>query len=402
MNTTNRKSDFFIDNFRIKTLSSCIFIIVATPTVLDFIFIGSSIARYSRILIFLGVSVFLMLSHERLLFGVNTTGLITPFLILLLYLVGTYSSVINGGVATPNFLLLLLVVVITTCNSDLQSKLLASLGYGIHLLIFLSFVSILIKLNFRNIYFSSVGYPVYFNWLGIPGRNFGIFAHPNILGGAAVASCLFLLGDSRRNRLKLFIPVPILCIFKCGSRTSMIELIVGIIILLSFNSKKITKQVKSIRVDYPIVVAIFLMGFLGAAISYFVTTIRFLDSQSLTGRVSIWQTSLEITRSNSLLGLGWGWQERAVQSQLLNFWESSAHNQILEFLFSTGVLGLFIYLVLLIKGIIFFTEMSSIQKSLFVTILVSGISESYVDLQYPNIQTYIFFMIITSMGRIRI
>jgi O-antigen ligase len=252
---------------------------------------------------------------------------------------------------------------------------------------------ILTKNNDRGLYFSSEGYPVFFSSVGLSGRNFGIFSHPNVLGQCATISLLFIL-FSRTN--KLAVVFPILCIVKCGSRSAIIGIVVAVMVYAFakvFEGKKVFQKRPT---EYPYVVGTLIMGILLASVYQFITLVAYLDPGSLTGRVSIWQSSLEIVKESSLFGLGWGWSDRAIESQLLNVWASSAHNAVLEFAFSTGIVGLAIFMLLISKGFAYFGNLTSLEKSLFISLFVTGFTESYIDLQYPTIQTYLLFAIIVT------
>jgi O-antigen ligase len=78
----------------------------------------------------------------------------------------------------------------------------------------------------------------------------------------------------------------------------------------------------------------------------------------------------------------------------LNFWSISSHNALLEIIFSTGILGLVIFLVILTKCLVFLGRILLIERMLLIAILVSGVSEAYIDLQYPTLQTFLFFFIV--------
>ncbi|NBO23391.1 O-antigen ligase domain-containing protein [bacterium] len=251
-----------------------------------------------------------------------------------------------------------------------------------------------LKINNLQVYFTDKGYPVFLKFLGIPGRNYGIFAHPNVLGEVSVVSFLYNLSSKSKLTYKLYLIIPLTCILKSGSRTSIIGLLLGTTIFFLFRSKVLSKAKQKVKFEFPLIVGLFLSGIFLVLTSFLVNVIAYLDPSSLTSRVSIWQTSLELTRDHPLIGMGWGWQYRAVESQFLNTWEASAHNQILEVLFSSGILGLIIFMILISRGFLFLSEMSNIHRILFLTCLVSGISESYIDVQYPNTITVIFFTIL--------
>jgi O-antigen ligase len=304
--------------------------------------------------------------------------------------VGTIAGLNRGGVVTPNIASLILLMVIVGLNFDLYRIALNSIALSVHLLMFLSLIAILLKLNPRGFLLSSQGYPVFFDFLGIPGRNYGIFSHPNTLGQAAALSIIFIIAS--RQRLYLLVP-PVICILKCGSRTSIIAIVVGLFVFVVAQAVASKRYPRVTRLESPIVVGTFILAIALTSSLQFLSFIRFLDPGSLTGRVSIWQNSIEMFRESSLLGLGWGWEERAIDSQMLNRWSVSSHNAILEIIFSSGILGLIIFLVILSKCLVFLGRMLLVERMLLISILVSGVSEAYIDLQYPTVQTVLFFFI---------
>jgi O-antigen ligase len=367
------------------------------PIVLDFIFFGSPVARYSRILIFLIISASLLVNRNDFLTG-KFIGFDTTIFTALLYLVGTFAGLTRGGVITPNILTLLLFMIIVGLNFDLYEVSLKAIAWSCHVLIFLSIFAIIFKLNPRGFYSSSIGYPVYFDFLGIPGRNYGVFSHPNFLGEAAALSALFLLAN-RKNYFLLL--APLFCIAKCGSRTSIIGLTVGFMIFLINSILKSRNSPIRRKVESPLIIGTFLLGIFVASSFQFLNYIKFLDPGTLTGRASIWQTSLSMFQKSPIVGLGWNWESRAIDSQLLGPWAVSAHNMVLEIIFSSGSLGLLLFLAILTKGVLFFNRLWSVEKIVLVTILISGISEAYIDLQYPTIQTFLLFLIILGANKER-
>lgn len=366
--------------------------IVATPILLDFIFFDSKIARYSRVIIFLLVGFSLLSNHARFLSS-KFQGIGFTFLTFLLYLVGTVSSINNGGVATPNVALLLLIMLIANANNILHSDILKNILSGVNVLIYISVFAILFRINPSGIYVSSEGYPVIFETIGIPGRNVGIFSHPNVLGQTAAISFLTLVQKRKTVFLSIF---PLFCIFKCGSRTAIIGVMAGLLIMAGALVFKRMRNSRESRIDFPAVIEGLILLILISLFLFFFNFIDFLDPDRLTGRVSIWQISKEIYQNSALFGLGWGWQSRAIESQLLSIYSVSAHNAILEIVFSAGLLGLILFLLILARGITYFGNLELIERVLLTCILVSGVSESYINLQYPTIQTYIFFTILLS------
>jgi O-antigen ligase len=74
---------------------------------------------------------------------------------------------------------------------------------------------------------------------------------------------------------------------------------------------------------------------------------------------------------------------------------------LLEIIFSSGILGLLLFLGILIKGLLYFNRLWVVEKIVLISILISGISESYIDLQYPTIQTYLLLFIILGANQAR-
>jgi O-antigen ligase len=381
---------------RAKYIKIWIFAILVIPTLMDYVFMGSSVARYSRILLFIGVSTSLVINRDLMLKS-QLIGTEILILIVALFAIGTISSLTRGGSITPNIALLLVFLLVVSANIDLIRPILNSLGFCLHILIFLSALVILLKLNPMNYFASADGYPVYLNNIGIPGRNYGIFSHPNVLGQISCLSLLFMIESKVK---KIFLLLPSLCLIKCGSRTAIIGAFVGLLIYVVANFfRSRSNSNKRRKIDYPLVVGTALFAILLAMSTQFILYINLIDPNALTSRAKIWQNSLEIFKGSSLIGLGWDWENRAIDSQLLNIWAVSAHNVILEIIFATGVAGLLIFLFFIAKILAYFSNISLIEKMILTAIGVSGISESYLSLQYPTIQTYLFFAIAVGANR---
>jgi O-antigen ligase len=362
---------------------------IVVPIIFDYFFIGTNAARYSRVIIFLIITASLLFNSQDFLQG-KFIGIEIIILTLLLFSIGTYSSIIRGGAATPNFSLLVLIMFVISLNFDLYKIALNSIGFSCHLLIFVSVIAIVLKWNPRNFNFSSTGYPVFFDFIGISGRNYGIFAHPNTLGMVSVISALYML-DSERKRILLL--APFLCLLKSGSRTAIICLIIGMLIYAIAFTTKTSRFSRNRNIESTLTIGLFLIFLFLASSFQFLNYINFLDPGSLTGRASVWQTSLTLFQESQILGLGWGWQQRAIDSQLLNFWAISSHNAILEIVFSSGLAGLVVFFTITAKVFVYFTRLLTIERMLLSVILISGVSEATINLQYPTIQTVIFFVI---------
>ncbi len=376
---------------RAKYVMAWVLVAIAAPVVLDFLFYRSSVARFARVVIFLSILAMVLIESKLFLSG-KLVGLPVLLGVVFLYLTGTVSAITRGGVATPNVALLILLLLILSLNFDVYETFLKAIGYSSILLIALSVIAIFLKMNPRGIYSSAEGYPVFFDFIGIPGRNYGIFSHPNTLGQAASISLLYIVG-TRMN--KFFVLLPIICILKSGSRTSLISIGVGLLmysILFLLSKNSVGKKLR--RMENPLVIGAFTLGILLAAVGQFINFLPLLDPNALTGRISIWQVSANLYGESPLFGLGWGWEERAIDSQFLNIWAVSTHNIFLEMLFSTGIAGLILFSGILSKGLLYFTRLSLREKMLLSSVIITGASEAYINLAYPTLETFVFFSII--------
>ena len=387
------------DKRRARYLTWWISSMVLVPAILDFIFVDSPAARYSRVLIF-SIILASLLTNHKLFLKSKIVGIDTILLTIAIYGVGTVSEKSFGGVVTPNIASLVLIMFIVSANIDLYEIVLKTIALNVHILITLSVFAILFRINPRGYYSSAEGYPVFFDFIGIPGRNLGVFSHPNVLGQAAALSFLFIVA-SKAN--KFFLILPIFCIFKCGSRTSIIGILGGLLVygtILLFKRRQ--SKGKSTSLEAPAVIGVFILGILLASSFQFLQIIGFLDPGDLVARVGIWQNALDIFQSSPTIGLGWNWESRAVAAQLINVWAVTAHNSLLDMMFSAGVIGMVLFLIIISKILAYFHRLAVVEKVILVSLLISGISEAYIDLQYPSIQTYLFLLIALGINRERL
>ena len=387
------------DKLRAKYVTWWIGSIIVIPSILDFILLYSPAARYSRVLIFMIILASLLTNH-KLFLQEKLVGIDTIILTLALYGVGTVAEMSFGGVVTPNIASLLLILFIVSANIDLYETAFKTVALSIHILVTLSVIAILLRINPRGYFGGAEGYPVFFDFVGIPGRNIGIFSHPNVLGSAATLSFL-LIATSKAN--KIFLLLPIFCIIKCGSRTSIIGISAGLFVfgtILLF--KKRQSKGNSTPLETPVVIGVFILGILLASSFQFLQIIGLLDPSDLVARAGIWQNALVIFQSSPTIGLGWNWESRAVSAQLINVWAVTAHNSLLDMMFSAGIVGMVLFLIITSKIFASFHRLADMEKVILISLLIFGISEAYIDLQYPSIQTFLFLLIALGINRERL
>ena len=383
---------------RSRYITWWVVVILVAPVLLDFFFFNTQAARYARILILGAVLVSLIFNNHIFLKSKNV-GFGSILLIGAVFAIGTYSDLIRGGVLTPNIGLLLLFLFIISTNIDLYEGFFRAISFSIHCLTSVSAVAIILRLNPRGYYASSEGYPVFFDFIGIEGRNNGVFPHPNSLGQVAALSLILVIA-SRSN--KLLVLFPILCLIKCGSRTALIGILMALLVyLIVWVFRNGATKGKSVKLESPFAIGGFVLTILLASSVQFLGYLNLLDPSALTSRASIWQSAYSIYKSSPILGLGWGWEQRAVDSQLINIWATSAHNAILDIIFSSGVIGLIVFLVLVSKVFAYFPLLDYPEKMIVVFSFSAGISEAIIEMQYPTIQTYlVLFVILTSNRKV--
>jgi len=312
-----------------------------------------------------------------------------------LYILGTSMSLANGGVLTPIFFSLLLMSLIVGFNIDCYKSAINGVALSAHILTLASVVAIFLRINPRNFFLSDSEYPIFFKQIGIPGRNIGVFSHPNVLGETAALSIVFLLS----SKTSKFLIVPALfCLAKCGSRHAIFGVIVAALFL--FLSKFIKKEnFKKIgKLEFPFILRVMISISLVIITYRIVQSVNLLDPAMFTGRAAIWQAALALAKLNPLLGLGWDFEQRAISSNLLNTWAVSAHNNFLEITFCTGLIGLLLFTILYSKTILYFSRFSALEKSLLVYIFISGLVEYTIKFTYPSITSYLFMFINIGAG----
>lgn len=123
-----------------------------------------------------------------------------------------------------------------------------------------------------------------------------------------------------------------------------------------------------------------------------------LDNEIAEPRLSRWKIALELVGKSPALGHGSGSEKRLLnekyfenklyQSYLL---ELNAHNQYLSFLIKTGILGLFVFLVVLIAGIgAALQNKDSIFACFLILVIFVSFSENILDVN-KGIFFYAFF-----------
>ena len=146
---------------REQTIKLYVVLILVVPVMLDLLFYGTTVARFSRIGITLLVTASALINHNLFLKN-KLVGQDTVILIVALYALGTIVSLSHGGVLSPLFLSLLIFSIILALNIDCYKSALNGVGLSAHILSASSVVAIFIKINPTNFYLDDSEYPIFF------------------------------------------------------------------------------------------------------------------------------------------------------------------------------------------------------------------------------------------------
>lgn len=210
------------------------------------------------------------------------------------------------------------------------------------IIIYSSLLSILINPNWA---FSSYSE----SWIGLPIRLFGTLSHPNGLGYVALAYIILARLDKKHTFWKyinLFAAVVVIILAQ--SKTAWIALIVWL--LLTWVLQRLTTRKQQISQ----IIAFLLVFLLIVATFLFVIQKDFFVSQNLTfsGRIYVWKISFDTWLDNPVFGYGPGFWTTYFRQDYGYLWAGQAHNQFLQSLGESGILGfagLVFYLVTIIR-----------------------------------------------------
>ncbi len=264
---------------------------------------------------------------------------------LLLYLPTIITSLIseNGGFSYKLlFFPLLMITIYLSPRFDL-SKHVNKIQFILLIFIYSSLVSALIdpKWAFSN-YAES--------WIGLPIRLYGTSSHPNGLASIAL-TCLILARLKKRHTVWFYLNhiAALVVIILTQSKAVWAALLAWWIIEWVIKNFSTHRQ-KTIRVVTSLLALLILTA------TYFLVFQKNLwiaNNITLTGRVEIWRISVKTWLENPLFGYGptfWDIHFR----QLYGFpWAGQSHNQVLQTLGETGLLGfasLIIYFFVVIKN----------------------------------------------------
>lgn len=221
---------------------------------------------------------------------------------------------------------------------------------------------------------------------GLPGRLAGLTAHPNVLGPLAVIYLLLEWYHPARSRFfhLSFSTFAVIALVLSQSKTALIAAILASVILLLYHiqssklldegSHKIRSQLTFVLSVGSIFLPTLFFGFLFLdrldLRSYFFHHSILASLFTFMGRTEIWEITLQLWERSPWFGYGptlWG---QTFRTQFSLLYVGQAHNQVIQTLGDSGVIGLSGLLIYLITLIVYSVKAMSHTKGLSLALVV--------------------------------
>lgn len=178
------------------------------------------------------------------------------------------------------------------------------------------------------------------SWIGIPIRLFGAASHPNGLGAIALAA-LLLLQLSENTRKSLWRSVHWLAIITVIilAQSKTIWIVCFVLFVVRIMVKKM--PTKAMQIQLGITSVLFFLLFLTTLALVFWQTIPISEKlfPTLIGRTHVWKVTWQVWLESPILGYGPNLWDLDFRKQTGYLWAGQAHNQILQTLGESGLLG---------------------------------------------------------------
>ena len=237
----------------------------------------------------------------------------------------------------------------------------------------------------------------------------GISNNRNISSSSIVLKFIFLIyliknlnADKRRFQLKILEILSIIAIILLQSRLGLYSIFLIYIFYFFLYKKRRKELLISISITVLLVISFNQTSFQNKLDKNFGVENVFEDT-SIKQRLSFYKASLNLYKKEPIIGHGLGsWKYKSLQYSnqnnrniLLPYY---THNDFLQILMETGVLGLIIYLLfyyLIIHRLIIITNRDKNLKFLFIVLAIMGMN-SLINFPIHRSQEYIPFIIYCS------
>lgn len=269
-------------------------------------------------------------------------------------------------------------------------------------LIFVLFVSLVYVFMIPSLGTMSAGEG--FEGSGLVGENQGVFKHKNIFGSVAAISMLvsiFLLDNLKISRYKyILFGLSFLCLILANSMTKVFAIVAVILFIICFRF-----FIKFLGSKYPgtaILVTVSL--FVGAVFLLINVVLFFLELSgrdlTFTGRTLIWEHSIYLFWDKPILGYGISsiWKSGLSYIYTLPFYSPiHSHNSFVEILLTTGLIGITLFILFIMKAMKDFVLFSWKNNStFFLAILLLNLIDSIFEYTMFRGNNIMFLVLIFS------
>lgn len=231
--------------------------------------------------------------------------------------------------------------------------------------------------------------------------------NPNSYAGVAMYSIMALVGLKLGQKIKTPAFIVLFLILFSGilatfSRTSIAATMAGLCLLYVFKDQGISGIIRNAMVLLLILISfIVVLAFTTQIVDIFV---QITKERGLSGRNVMWAIAYDSISNNPLWGVGFGVSEEAVL-QKQGIYKHHLHSAYLKILTELGVIGFFLFLILMMAGL-FFGFRIILQKkyvrssyrlpvlicaSLIVMSLIHSLAE--ITILQNNFRHYLFFYV---------
>jgi len=239
--------------------------------------------------------------------------------------------------------------------------------------LFIRILNVLTAIQFLNL-----AYMLFFPDLSFTDLGFkGLHIQKNTLGVVCVLSILLSVicyGKISKWRLLGLVTISLVFLFMSESKTNVILLSVVLFVYLA--SLAVYKYFNNV-ISYVFILFAAVFAIVGVAPIYFISNYsEYIEHDFLTGRGTIWLVLLDNIEDRPYFGFGyggfWGVGENSAVFLSDASWLDKigeGHNGFLDLIVNLGVIGLFLYLLIIIISVVRFNRTDLGKKSIPILVL---------------------------------
>ncbi len=305
---------------------------------------------------------------------------------LLVFILATFLN--KGELSGSFFLSLRTLVLCLIVDYGLRNNtkiFLSAFEVLLSIFVYANFMSIVI---FRNgMYTNEIGYTE--NWI-LGYKNLHIlYILPALLGS-------FLSSYYSKNRLSfknyLLLSISFLSLLTVNSSTSLVGVILILFYLLFYNliNKVNLFNIKNYFLIYIVLFMSIVILRIQNLFKFLIVDILHKDL-TLTGRTYIWDYVIRLIKQKKFLG--YGLENSSLRLNKTTYWRSyHAHDQLLEIIYKTGIIGLILYFIIMYKSFKELYQYRDFKIAKFMAIIIFSYCIMMLT-EFYLFDTYIFIFV---------